>query len=362
VAKTNRFLIIKIGAIGDIAFALPLPEILRKYYPQSEILWILGDPLQVLLDNNPRLSDVQTVDPIKLFSTSPKKQIFETLRLAKLCLGSYDATFVGHYDLRYALAVRPFVRGPIYYFAREQPTGLQSLYLKHLRIISVVVKPQEIHESHAFRRMAALALGEPIEAKLPWSWDLDYISPESPLSLPLSYWIFQVGGGSNAKTEFREKGWPHWAELCQVFLNTHKEHVVLIGSKSESHFVPEIFTRLNQNEVSTERLHNLVGKTSIKELVSVIRNANGFVGPDSGPMHLADALGIPIVGLFGATSAVSYGVINTKTFNILRHDLPCSPCYKEDGHFPKCPYEVKCMQEIIPNEVLASIDNLLTRI
>jgi ADP-heptose:LPS heptosyltransferase len=353
----TRFLIIKIGALGDFLYAFPLIESLHTRYPQADIRWTLSPPVDVLLNNNPHLSAVGIVDQTKLFSASRKEQFLEVLRLCRVSAGSYAAVFIGQRDPRYALSLRPFVRGPIYYLVRQQPRGFIGSVLKKLGIHAVVVKPQDIHESYAFRRMVASACQEPDETQIPWRWSLDYIhSPLQGIRHP--YWVFHIGGGQNAKTEFLVKTWPHWAELCQQFVRQFNKHLILVGSGAEASNVLEILNYLEQRGVNSAQLHNFVGKTSLEQLVTIVRDADGLVGPDSGPLHLADALGVPVIGLFGATSAITYGVIETKNFHILNKNLSCSPCYKEDGHFPPCPHEVQCMQDITPQEVLACIENL----
>jgi ADP-heptose:LPS heptosyltransferase len=359
--KITRFLVVKIGAFGDVIYALPLIEALYKFSPDAEIRWIIGQPLNTLLEGNPCLRVIETIDSAKLFSSSRKNKILETFRLSKLSAGSYEAIFIGHRDLRYALSIRPFVQGPIYILAREKPKGWRGVLLSRLGIKSVVVAPRELNESHAFRRMTAMALNEPDEKKIPWIWNLTYITPTSSLTFSPPYWVFHIGGGLNAKTEFRVKAWPYWAELCLEFLSKNYADIVLIGSLEEASNIPAIFEHLKKRNVNMARLHNLVGKTSLREIVNTIRSASGFIGPDSGPLHLADALGIPLVGLYGATSTITYGLINSQDTHILRHELPCSPCYTENGFFPDCPYEILCMKEIKTLAVLEKIEDLRTR-
>jgi ADP-heptose:LPS heptosyltransferase len=362
-AKSNGYLILKIGALGDIAFTFPLVKAIKEYNPNADICWVVGSPLNTLLEGNPLLSSIRTVNSAKLYSPSRKTQALETLHLAKLCAGSYRAILVCHRDLRYALAIRPFVHGSIYILVRKYPNNWLAALLTRLGIKLVTVKSREIHESYAFRRMVAVMLGEEAEKEILWTWDLSYITSRSFSSFPRPYWVFHVGGGLNAKTEFQVKAWPHWNELCLQFLEKNNLDIVLVGSGEEAANVPSIFEYLKpKSGMDMTRLHNLVGKTSLRELVNILRNALGFVGPDSGPLHFADAMGIPLVALFGATSVEAYGPVNTSESYVLRCNLPCSPCYKDDGFYPDCPYQTLCMHEIEAVDVLAKIELLQSRI
>src|SRR5690606_24027962 len=83
-----------------------------------------------------------------------------------------------------------------------------------------------------------------------------------------------------------------------------------------------------------------------------------FIGPDSGPLHLFDQASVSCIGLYGPTSPVSWGLIGPQSV-VVTQNLPCSPCYKDDGNFPACPYGNRCMQEISVEQVLGQISLLL---
>ena len=98
--------------------------------------------------------------------------------------------------------------------------------------------------------------------------------------------------------------------------------------------------------LSGGRAVSLAGKTSLKELAAVIRRAKFLVTADSGPMHIAAALNVPVLAVFGPTSPARTGPYG-KMHTIIRSDLPCSPCYRR-----KPCEDWKCMSGITAESVL----------
>jgi heptosyltransferase I len=103
-------------------------------------------------------------------------------------------------------------------------------------------------------------------------------------------------------------------------------------------------------EHSNGKAISLAGRTTLRELIEVIRRSRCLISNDTGPMHIAAGLNIPVFALFGPTSpdrTGPYGVIHT----ILRSDLPCSPCFKRK----KCG-DWRCMEGISVEQVLAAVE------
>lgn len=103
-----------------------------------------------------------------------------------------------------------------------------------------------------------------------------------------------------------------------------------------------------------ERVINLCGKTTLRELSSLISVCDVFLTNDSGPMHLADALGTKVVALFGSTNPIKTGPYYQK--KVIKKNVFCSPCYKR-----VCPLDFRCMKEISSKEVYDEIAKLLEK-
>ncbi|MCD6489552.1 MAG: lipopolysaccharide heptosyltransferase II [Thermodesulfobacterium sp.] len=102
-------------------------------------------------------------------------------------------------------------------------------------------------------------------------------------------------------------------------------------------------------------IYNLCGKTDLTEVAGIFSFAKAVISNDSGLMHLAAALKIPQIAIFGSTDPEATGPLNPKAI-VLKKDLPCSPCFKRTckyGHY-------KCLKDITPEEVLENIYKILS--
>jgi heptosyltransferase-2 len=100
-----------------------------------------------------------------------------------------------------------------------------------------------------------------------------------------------------------------------------------------------------------ERVINLAGKTSLRELMALINSCSIFLTNDSGPMHIAAALNVPLVALFGSTNATTTGPYGGG--KVIHKHVECSPCYKR-----VCPIDFRCMKRIEVDEVYQELQKL----
>lgn len=102
---------------------------------------------------------------------------------------------------------------------------------------------------------------------------------------------------------------------------------------------------------------NLAGMTSLAETAAVIARSSLVISGDSGVLHLAAALDVPTISLFGPSSVTKWAPRGDKHI-VIHHNLPCSPC-STFGTIPPCLIEARCIRDIIPAEVLDAIGRLL---
>jgi heptosyltransferase-2 len=123
--------------------------------------------------------------------------------------------------------------------------------------------------------------------------------------------------------------------------------VVYFGDQAGATLVNEIC-----HQLPTDRVINLAGKTSLRELLAFINCCSYFLTNDSGPMHIAAALKIPLLALFGSTDNTRTGpYLNGK---VLHKHVECSPCYKR-----VCPIDFRCMKRIEVDEVYQELQALI---
>jgi heptosyltransferase-2 len=148
-----------------------------------------------------------------------------------------------------------------------------------------------------------------------------------------------------------------FAELIFRIINELDGRVIIFGNKSENEIADEILQGLKtQNSKLKTHILNMVGKTNLRELAALTAECNAFITNDSGPMHMASALFVPVVAIFGSTNKASTGPFG-EGHKIITNNLPCSPCMKR-----KCPEgHLKCMTEITADNVFAALQEVLPK-
>ncbi|MGH2370929.1 MAG: glycosyltransferase family 9 protein, partial [Chloroflexota bacterium] len=140
----------------------------------------------------------------------------------------------------------------------------------------------------------------------------------------------------------------YWADVASRLVDDGAT-IVLVGGPETRRLADEIKTRSGRTIV------DLVGKTSVLELLAVLERASVVVSGDSGPLHLAVALHCPTVGIFGPTDPRISGPYQAPNAVVVRHDLPCSPCYRLD-RVADCPLgHTLCQRLITPNAVYHAV-------
>ncbi len=122
--------------------------------------------------------------------------------------------------------------------------------------------------------------------------------------------------------------------------------VLVFGSKREQDVCGGVVRSMKGNAL------DLSGKTSLDEALALIKKCHFFVTNDSGLMHAAAALKVPLVAVFGSTDAVATGP-RGKSSRVVQHDTDCAPCLKKE-----CPDDFRCMLDIEAEEVWEAMEDL----
>lgn len=152
--------------------------------------------------------------------------------------------------------------------------------------------------------------------------------------------------------------WPleNFIELSRLLIKNKNAFIVLLGSEKDY----EMSYYFEKNLGEKIYFKNLVGKTDLVKACALIKSCDLFIGNDSGLLHIADALSIPSVGIFGPSSPEQVvSSLNGKVV-IINHKAPCSPCYVHQPDFNfKCEYKNKCLTNVSVEDVVEAVDKLL---
>ena len=124
---------------------------------------------------------------------------------------------------------------------------------------------------------------------------------------------------------------------------------LIIGTDNDRSLASEILQSFGG------KAEDLTGKTSLDELIERLRGLRVLLTNDTGTMHLADSLGIPLVAVFGSTEPRLTGP-RSPASTVLRHQVECSPCFLRE-----CPLDFRCMHAIPPEEAARAVLELIER-
>lgn len=325
--------------IGDLVMATPVLADLRKAYPNANITAMCRSPVCDLLREDPNINELFCFSKTSGFSRrDERRNIIEKLRKGKYDLG--------------VLLTHSFSSAWWFWLGKVQNRIGYECNGRGILLTHKVPLPENIHGQHLVvtYKMLLQPLGIPISNTAPKLFLAPKEVEEASQLLKqhgLSKKSMIVGINPGA-TYGSAKCWlpERFREVTGKLLQDPHLFVVYFGDQATASLVKEICQGL------PPRVINLAGLTSLRELASLISLCDVLLTNDSGPMHIADALGTSIIALFGSTSEVVTGpYIKGK---VLHKHVECSPCYQRT-----CPIDFKCMKRIEAAEVFQEIMTIL---
>ncbi len=333
-------LLIKPSSIGDVVHSLPTLAAIRRLYPEAHITWLVEEDAYDIIEGHPFIDEI-IVSKRKgwLRNLRNCSKVFETLREISIFIK-------GIRWRRYHLVIDLqglFKSGLLVHLARgKRKVGYDKTREFSYLFLNERIRPFDPNK-HAVLRYLNLAryLGAddaPIHFYIPsGKREREYIegiidgSRQPIISInPMARW--------------KTKQWNHrrFAELADKIHQQLGATVVFTGGKSDIEDVARI-----QSYMTCEAV-NLVGKTTLKDLAYLFHHSKLVISTDSGPMHIAAAVGTPVIALFGPTSPLRTGPFG-EGHVVIKKDLPCSPCFRK-----RC-QTVDCMQQITVKDVFGEI-------
>ncbi|MEI6242250.1 MAG: lipopolysaccharide heptosyltransferase II [Chlamydiota bacterium] len=319
-----------------------LPEI-RKKFPSAKITAMCKDPLGSLLQKDPNIDELFCFHkPTKnLFQRKERKSIIEKLKM-------------GQYDLG-ILLTNSFSSAWWFWLGQvKYRLGYQAHFRKLLLNLPVPF-PKTLKNQHQILsyKMLLESLDIPVTQTKPYLYiSADEVTVAKKLLTQRGYEEgFPLVGMHASAAYGKAKCWPQskFQELAKKLLEENPSlYIVFFGDSFASSTVKEIVASLS------ERAINLAGKTSLRDLGALLRSCKVFLTNDSGPMHMAAALQVPTVALFGSTSDILTGPEYGEKAIVINKKVSCSPCFKRE-----CVRDFLCMKSIDVEEVLSHVKSFL---
>lgn len=345
----TRFLIIRLTSIGDVLHSTPVAQALKTALPDCHITWLVSEVPSGLLSLNPYLDEVYVW---------PRERWEGYMRH-----GQFRAAWQLWQKLKLDLEARHF----------DIVLDIHGLFLTGM-IAAASKAPRRIGMSNTrelnWLFMTEIAPGSPqdvhvIQRYLSVLRPLGIVSDHYAMTLPLPAETITFATNFlnskgvkpkdtiialNPATTWPAKNWPadYYAAIAKAL--QPKGHILLCGGPADQALGEYI---IKQSGVP---IINAVNQTSLLQLAALISHCKVLVTGDTGPLHMAIALNIPTISMFGPTDPKKFGPL-TSEHVVLQEQIGCRPCHKT-----VCPHKhLNCMHSLSPNKVIVAVQALLNK-
>lgn len=352
-----RILLVRLREIGDVVFTTPAVRALREHFPSAHLTYLVEPRAADVVLGNPHLNDVLVVpNPRGAAGLLAEAALIRRLRASR-------------FDL--AIDFHGGPRASILTWLSGAPARIgYDVVGRGWMYTTQVPRARELRPRHSVENqcdlLAPLGIALPSRESMPVEMALD---TRAALQVAERLKLAGVQQGDrviavhvSAGNPFRR--WPvdAFSELVSRLAAADSRHrIVLTAGPSDLEAAEQVRRDARVRLPAPEAARILsCGEFSLAELRALVERAALYVGGDSGPMHLAAATCVPIVGLYGPTlpaRSAPWRSGQSDTESIEIHELPCRPCDQRTCE----PGDYRCLTRITPDEVLAAAMRLLTQ-
>jgi heptosyltransferase II len=359
ILKDEKILIINPFGIGDVLFTTPVIKALKRQYPDSFIGYWSNLRVKPILENNCQIDKVFALsrgDLKKIYQKSFFRGLWSALVLFwQIKKERFELCFDFSLDQRYSLLAK--------LIGIKKRVGFD--YKGRGKLLTERVDLDSYHDKHVVEYYLDLlnflniqladknlSLTVPVKDK---SEVRNIFALAGIEETDRVIGIFPGAGGSWGK-DAALKHWPalKFAQVADKLMDSLSGlKVVILGDVSEREISGAIVQAMAHKPI------DFVGKTSLEILPAIIKNCNLLITNDGGPMHLAVALGIKSVSVFGPVSEVVYGPYPASPEHVvLKYDLECRPCYR-NFRLSVCDKDKECLRQVTVDAVFEAAARLL---
>ncbi len=361
----DRILIRGVNWLGDAVMSTPAVQRLRERFPRSSITLLTHEKLAPLWAHHPAVDALLTFtasetpwaigrrlrregfDLALIFPSSPRSALETWFARITHRIGYAQ-------PWRNRLLTRAVQRRDGHVQMRKRTPAEVRKLLRH-PTARTTLSPSA-HQSFEYLHLVA-ALGaapEPLPPRI-------HVEPESVTAVARRFDLWLPSETAppllalNPGAEYGPaKRWPikNFIETAREIHRQTALRWLILGGRGDIPLAAAIQTELGPEAVQ----QNLAGRTSLGELCAVMKLCRVLLTNDTGPMHIAAAVGVPVVAPFGSTSPVltGPGLPGDTHHHVLCSDVPCSPCFLRT-----CPIDFRCMKTITPAGAVAAIVEVL---
>jgi lipopolysaccharide heptosyltransferase II len=330
-SRIKKILVIKLRAIGDVLLSTVVLPNLRDAFPNVRIDFLCEIAAAGVVQGNPFIDDVIIFDPASEHGASLVRRVR-----------------AGNYDLVIDLFGNPRSAIVTLFSGAPYRVGYRFGWRKYCYTIVVEPRGGSVHNTE-FNLDALRAIKVPVSESLPF-FPLTEESKEFARQFRHAHHLegsfcvaLNAGGGWYTKRWKPE----YYAALGKRLQKELRAKIILIWGPGEQSAVEIINREMNHEGI-------LIPPTTLTQLGAILGTCNVFVTNDSGPMHIAAAVGVPVVALFGPTNPSLQGPVGSHAVIVRNEKLDCLECNLTD-----CPIGNPCMYELSVDDVYRAVKNFI---
>jgi lipopolysaccharide heptosyltransferase I len=343
----ESILIVKLSAIGDVVHALPFLEVLRENFSNARIDWLVEEQAFQIIEGHSGLDRVivsrRNSWKSRLLQFKSCMSVIREVKSFLKELRSYE------YDL--VIDLQGLLKSGVLVGLSKGKRKIGMAGAREGGWVFLNERPVPVdYDEHAIDRYLRVAgyLENDISSwkgNIPVSdsdkkWVDDLLNANGIQNRPLV--------AINPMARWKTKLWEpeKFAVLANRITDELSCKVIFTGSNSDWNVIEDVSKKMKRRPI------NIAGRTSLKQLAYLFTRCAALVTTDTGPMHIASAMGCRVVALFGPTAPWRTGPYG-QSHKVIRADLECSPCFKK-----KCE-DVRCMKEITVDRVFEAVKDTL---
>ncbi len=341
----SKILIVRLRRIGDVVMTTPTLTLLKEHFPKARLTYLVEGPYRRLVEGHPALDRVIAIPPQQRFKDfvrlvrEVRKERYDVLLDLHGGPRASWITFWSRAKIKAGYAIEG--KGFLYDIrvSRRGETGPIHSVQNHAAFVRALGAQFDDAEIPALSLPAA----KPDEIERVRAVLHHHFHPErSEGSHSTSLVVLHIGAGNR----FRDWGAKNIAALTGLLSRLPNVKIALIGAAADQKAQVEILEAASGSAIP------LAGRLNLIEIRELIGRAALFVGPDSGPMHIAASTATPIVAYFGPTLPAHFAPWRPQGNRtvVLEKDIPCRPCKQREC----LTNDFRCLLTITPDEVFAA--------
>jgi lipopolysaccharide heptosyltransferase II len=340
--KQLKIIIVEPNWLGDVIFTTPAFKAIKEAYPKNFLAVVVAPRAAPILENNPYIDKI-----FKLDEKKEEKSIISKIKfIQKIKSHHFDKAIFFHRSATKTLLI----------FLAKVKERIGYDYKKRSILLTKkipTIKKDSVHKQDYYLNILKKSGLSIVDKNCQIYLRNDEKKDIKKIVGQINFLKNNYLIGFNPFSNWAPKNWPllNYQELIKKILNKYPNSTFFLTSKNREKKVTSFFSQFGKKVI------DLSGKTTLRQLACLYNYLDLVISGDSGPLHLAGAVGTNFIGIYGPTSPNCTKPVNKATGYVLfENDICPVPCYQKN-----CLMQYRCIKKIKPNNVFRYVQELLKK-